>query len=49
MFGIKRTNIFWEERSRKVDETSSAGSATLKDAVEFDFEGMDSWREEISS
>jgi len=26
-----------------------AGSATLKDAVEFDFEGMDSWREEISS
>jgi len=32
-----------------VDETSLAGSATLKDAVEFDFEGMDSWREEISS
>lgn len=32
-----------------LDETSLAGSATLKNAVELNFEGMDLWRKKISS
>ena len=46
--GASRGQIYFEDK-KYLDETSLAGSATLKNAVELNFEGMDLWREKISS